>query len=383
MKNNILFFFQHLHPYPGACAMRSKSLLEPFTKKKIEGVRILTTIPSNTLQYPQTVVHLKKLSNDSTGIRRLIHELNGSLSVCVAFLKMDKPSLMIISSPSYFMMIGLSTICLIKNIRFTLDIRDLYPNVFTEAKKIKKSNLFYILLDSYTNYLYRKSSIITTTNERISRNIKNRLDQADKNKVYTIFNGFPDSLINYNSRKFKKFTICFHGVLGEFQEISLLSKLISSYENSNDIQFVVIGYGSKQNLISEIQQPNLRFFGKLNNTHTLRILSKCHLGLSLRVDNEISKNSFPVKNWEYLGAGIPSINYPESEASAFCEKHEIGFTIKSTDSRAFVEQINKLKSDKNLYEKMSQNNKKIRIKYTRERAGENFYNILSEKCLKY
>ena len=54
----------------------------------------------------------------------------------------------------------------------------------------------------------------------------------------------------------------------------------------------------------------IKIFDKVSNEKCIDMVAKCHIGLSLRDTSDLSKNSFPVRVWEYLGLNIPSVVFP-------------------------------------------------------------------------
>jgi glycosyltransferase involved in cell wall biosynthesis len=89
----------------------------------------------------------------------------------------------------------------------------------------------------------------------------------------------------------------------------------------------------------------------------------------LRKNDEISKDAFPVKIWEYLGLGIPSIVTPRCEAGDFLEANECGFQLESGHTRELVDKILELKEDSAKLARLEKNCRGIRTSYTREKLG--------------
>jgi glycosyltransferase involved in cell wall biosynthesis len=94
------------------------------------------------------------------------------------------------------------------------------------------------------------------------------------------------------------------------------------------------------------------------------------------VNNKISQDSFPVKVWEYIGLGIPSIVYPESEAGEFLSSRNCGVQLSSNKVDDIAEIILNIKSNNSLYEVMAESCRLNRISYTRETLSKNFSEIL-------
>ena len=81
-----------------------------------------------------------------------------------------------------------------------------------------------------------------------------------------------------------------------------------------------------------------------------------------------------------MGAAIPTINTPDSEAAHFCIDNKIGYMFESGDLYSIVNTIKKIISNRNLLEIQSKNCKSIRDNYSRNITGKNalelFINLL-------
>ena len=366
-KNEISLFFQHLPPFPGAGSRRAQSIISSFNLEKFK-LNIYSTNIKNRSKKNITFhnIYGPKMGNKENYIFRFLKELLTGIHVSFKlFLQYKRPDLLIISSPSYFAFLILALFAKLRKINYALEIRDIYPEVFVHSGLLNNFNFIVNFFHHITTYIYQNSSLIICSNRLIEKNI---FQKIKSDKVKTVFNGFPDEMIKFSDSKFKKFTICFHGVLGVFQDVHTLSKVIEKLELEN-VNIIAIGYGPKEKLLQNLNQKNFKFYGKKTLNETLKIVSKCHIGLSLRTNDYISKNCFPVKNWEYLGAGIPTVNTPYNEAAMFCQKNKIGFSCDSGEIISIVNIIKKYIDNEELYKKHKDNCLKIRNNYSRSVTG--------------
>ena len=212
---------------------------------------------------------------------------------------------------------------------YVLEVRDVYPESLESAKIIKNS-LIARGLRAFSKRMYdRSKGIIVPTNgakEIISRYVEKRIS--------VVYNGF--EVPELEQEKFEKFTVVFHGTLGEFQDIEglmLLSRALAAY----DIPVHVIGSGTKAHLLEDAE--NLDYFGHLSAKQTLDHVSRCHLGISLRTNDEVSEHAFPVKVWEYIGMRIPVIVSPPCEAGKFIVQNKLGFEVEFRDIQTLIQNI--------------------------------------------
>lgn len=367
----VYFYFQHLPPYPGAAARRAASLLGGFSQSE-SNCFVFTTYGSpdqkfNLKNFETICLEAPQNENKSSLWKRLYYEISNAIKISLhlAFKRNRKEILLILSSPNYFTCLLVGIVAKVFRISYVVDVRDIYPEVLVYSNLISPKSPFYKLLKKLTISFYQGAEFITATNLEIKKTIE------DYKATSVVYNGYPSSIIDITVQKHNIFTVCFHGVLGRFQEIELLNEIINS-KRLKHIQFIIIGYGPRENNLN-YNSENIRFLGKLSPTDTLDEIAKCHLGLSFRTSDYISRRSFPVKNWEYLGLGIPVLNYPRTEAGDFCEYHDIGIVFDQRNVKEIEDKILELSKFNNDYERFRYNALKIRKNYTREKSGIDFY----------
>ena len=165
------------------------------------------------------------------------------------------------------------------------------------------------------------------------------LNYTSLDKITLVENGFNERPKCRN--KFENFTVCFHGILGEFQDVDGLLT-VGRLLKREGIDFIVIGYGKKEHLLESADE--ITFLGRKSPEATLEIVERCHLGISLRTNDEISRNSFPVKVWEYVGMSLPCIISPISEAGIFVENYGLGAQFEFGEYEEILKKILEFKS---------------------------------------
>jgi len=243
-----------------------------------------------------------------------------------------------------------------------IDVRDLYPDVYVNQGLISESSSIHKLLSYLEKSIYKRAFYILCATEGLEREIINR---SNKNKVILLRNGYAN-FFKISSIKQNNFTVVFHGSLSKFQNIDLLIDIIKKINNlTQEIKFIIIGSGPKEIILKNLISDNLLFLGRLSNEETAYIVNKCHLGISLRDDSKISIDSFPVKLYEYIGAGIPSIATPISEGGRILEKLKIGFNL-DNNCKSIIDLIIKLHLDTDFYNEIIKQNIKYRNKFSRD-----------------
>lgn len=327
-----------------------------------------TTTPDTTEVDRVEVVELpvEELENSEKLPKRIIGELRiGWVASREILRKGGGCDLLIISIPAYLTGIVLSLMSRLYKVPYALELRDVYPQVYAEAGLIRRGSMLYRLFAYLSRMAYERAECVVTATKGLQRVVRAESPSANAHYVY---NGFPALFLSRDASKHERFTVCFHGVLGFFQDIETLIRVAAELQK-HDVDVLVIGYGRQESLLKEGVPENLSFRGRLSFDQTITEIEKCHLGLCLRKNDGISKDAFPVKIWEYLGLGIPSIVTPRCEAGDFLEANECGVQIESGRVGEIVETILELKRDAHELARLSHNCGQVRISYTREKLG--------------
>lgn len=365
----IAVFFQHMPPHPSAAAARGRSIVESLSRlisRSKVTVYTSTPNPDPIEGVGIHVLNIPEIKNTQSILKRLIGELRLSIaSLRSIFYPKNHADFLIISSPGYIPALAQAFFARRKGVPYILEMRDIYPQVYAEAQIFSYDSLSYKLLRKQSQRMYRGASLVVCATEGLLREVSVEEPRAHAKFVY---NGFPGFLLQRGLKKNSRFTVCFHGVLGYFQDVETLLKVAEELQGF-DVDVLVIGYGRKEKGLRKCTLSNLFFLGKQTFSETIDQIERCHMGLCLRLDDNISRDAFPVKVWEYLGLGIPVIITPSSEAGDFIRDNNCGIVLETGDVQGIVKEILKVKSNKPLYDKLSANCRGIAPNYTREKMG--------------
>lgn len=364
-------FFQHMPPYSGAAALRGASVmtglsgLEPPERLQ---VRVWTTTPSATPLPGLTVTSLPvpEVENAQGLLARAVGEIRmGWVAARHMFNRAAACDMVVVSTPAYVAALVITGFARWHRVPYVLELRDVYPQVYAEAGLVKRSSWLYRSFAWLSRRMYLGAQQVITATQGLEREVRT---QAPGAQVQCVYNGFPSALATRRNAKHDRFTVCFHGVLGFFQDVETLVE-VARVLQAADVDVVAIGYGRKEQVLQQAGLPNLRFLGRLSFEDTMAQVERCHLGLCLRLDDGISKDAFPVKVWEYMGLGIPSVVTPPCEAGHFLQEHACGLQFKTGDVRAIVDAVLTLKNDPLKMAAMTQRCQATGARFTREQTG--------------
>jgi glycosyltransferase involved in cell wall biosynthesis len=325
------------------------------------------------IQYNISKINTNPGSNKDRNLIRVFREVVYGIELFFKIIFSKKCRHYIVTPPPFLLNIFSVLAIKLKGGTYTLDIRDLYPEVYFINGVIKRDSLLGRFLTFIEQWLYKNSSSIVTVTNGIKENIIKRQPGL---QVSLVRNGYDRKLFSPldENKKRKIFTVVFHGNLGRFQNINLLADVIKRINRVNsDVQFLVIGDGCNAEKIMNLKVNNLSYSSTIDHYHVARIIAECHLGLSFRTSDFISKASFPVKIFEYIGVGLPVLSTPKSEAGEVLEKFGFGFQFDNNNVDKIVDQILAIKNNFHIF------NKDLEGNFSRQNQFKLFYKSVQIK----
>lgn len=364
-SRNIFIFSLNFTPSSLGDSIRIKSIVEYLNNNKFNVTLFTTTNDAKRIENNLLKVFILNWAipnNKDRFFIRLIKEIILGIELFFKLLILKNKTYYYFTSPPFVTNLLGILATYFKKGNLIMDVRDLYPDVYVNQGLIYESSPLHRLLSFFEKLIYKKANYILCATEGLEREIINRVN---KNKVFLLRNGYAN-YFKTSSIKQDKFTVVFHGSLSKYQNTDLLIEVIKKINIlTQEIKFIVIGSGPKEILFEKLKSENFTFLSRLSNEETAKVVNKCHLGISLRDNSKISIDSFPVKLYEYIGAGIPSIATPISEGGQILEKLKIGFNL-DNNCKSIVDLIIKLHKDIKFYNEIIKQNSKYRNEFSRD-----------------
>ncbi len=310
--------------------------------------------------------------------RRVFQELVLGIELFFRLL-LGKKRLVVISSPPFLAAAFAAAACRFSGKPYVFDVRDVYPLVYADSGYLQRNGNTYRFFDWLARRCYTHAFFTTTVTPQLVTYLQSNCKAS---KFFLVKNGYNSKLFVPAREKNKIFTLVFHGNIGQFQYPELLIEVIKELNHRNEkVECIVIGSGSRQGVFEANHLSNLKFLGRLNNEELATIISKAHVGISFRTDNEVSARSIPVRVSEYIGVGIPSILTPRSEGGEVLEQFNVGKAFDNNQLQEICDFIVQLKCDEQLYLDYHQNIMKVRPNFSREAGAEHFRMLVEKYCL--
>ena len=275
------------------------------------------------------------------------------------------------------------------NIRFIIDIQDLWPEAFKMVFNIPVvSNLLFLPMKKEADFIYKSANEIVAVSETyatrattVNTNYKNKLCVylgTDLEK----FDTYKNQLHNLQENKYIK--LVYIGTLGHSYNLKIVIdalKLLQK-EKIENIEFVVMGDGplkEKFEKYAKAKEVRVRFLGRLPYEEMVKELCRCDIAV-----NPISHNaaqSIINKVGDYAAAGLPVINTQENpEYRKIVEQYNIGFNCKNDEEKDIADTIKKLMQNKELRIKMGKNNRRLaEEKFDRKITYKDIINLITRE----
>ncbi len=167
------------------------------------------------------------------------------------------------------------------------------------------------------------------------------------------------------SDKVEGFEVLNHGQFYEGRGYEIMAEACELFADYPDIKLAIRGFGrieeALRNTVSQKKnQEQFIFYPKVTVQELIPMASKSHVGVAITVpvclNFELSVSN---KLFEYAAAGLPVILSDIPEHRFLNEKYDFGIIIPDNTPKAFADAVIKLYEDKELYNRLSENAKKL------------------------
>lgn len=298
-----------------------------------------------------------------------------------------KPDVVYCAVPSLTAAKKTAKYCHKYNIKFIIDIQDLWPEAFKMVFNTPIiSDITFMPFEKTANYIYKSADEIFAVSDTYMERALNVNRKCKKG--YTVFLGTDLNAFDLNCRIVKPYLskeqneiwIGYCGSLSYSYDIKSIIDAISILldKSQKTIKFIVMGEGVQKAEFEEYAKKkriDSYFLGKLEYPKMCSTLSQCDI-----VVNPIKKNSAASiinKHGDYAASGKPVINTQESsEYRNLIDKYKMGFNCRNGDSLDIASKLNVLLCDDDLKKTMGYNARVCaEEKFNREKT----YKVIIEK----
>lgn len=282
--------------------------------------------------------------------------------------KRKKPDIIYAAVPSLAVAEVCANYCKKNNVKFTIDVQDLWPEAFKMVFNVPIiSDIILYPMKKKADYIYSKADEIVAVSETYC----NRALKANKktNKGLSVFLGtdlkYFDKCKEKNKVEFNDgiIRIAYIGTLGHSYDIKLIINAIKILNDKDidNILFVVMGTGPlRENFENYAKEKKVKceFIGRLPYEAMVGKLCSCDIAVNPIIGKSVA--SIINKVGDYAAAALPVINTQESlEYRNLVKEYQTGFNCINEDVIDISQKIEILYKDKKLREKMGKSNRKL------------------------
>ena len=276
--------------------------------------------------------------------------------------------------------------CKKNNIRFVVDIQDLWPEAFRLVFNVPIiSTLIFLPFKIIANGIYKSADAIVAVSKTYADramlvNEKNRCNRV----VYlgTELKKFDDSSKKEPiiEKKRDEIWIAYCGTLGSSYDLSSVIEAIS-VTGRKDLHFIIMGDGplmTQFDALARCKKINATFTGRLPYDVMVSLLCQCDI-----VVNPIMRGaaqSIINKHADYVASGLPIVSTQENEEFVdLVNKYELGINCKNDDVFEIANAIIKLADNEELRLKLGRNARKCAEELFDRKTS---YRMIYEEILK-
>ncbi|WP_026691505.1 glycosyltransferase family 4 protein [Alteribacter aurantiacus] len=255
------------------------------------------------------------------------------------------------------------------NIKFIVDVQDLWPEAFQMVFNIPLiSNVIFYPMNKNIDYVYAKADKIIAVSKTYSDRALRTNDKCKE--ALSVFLGtdlsYFDSLVSENrylEKPESEVWLAYIGTLGHSYDITTVLDALKIIKDKGikNIKFVVMGDGPLKSKFENHAKENeiyAKFLGRLDYGKMVGVLKVCDIAV-----NPISKGaaqSIINKHGDYAAAGLPVLNTQESkEYRDLVKEFQMGFNCENNNAVDLADKLLKLYKDKQLRESMGDNSRKL------------------------
>ena len=245
-----------------------------------------------------------------------------------------------------------------KGMRVVAMLQDIWPDNAVQSGLIKANGLLYKYFESWQRYVYRHADRMVC----ISDDMKDFMvgKGVPTEKISVIYNwGYSDETVDipWEENEFVKqndlrkdvFYVIYAGNIGKMQNVELVVKAADLLKDKEDIRFLIIGGGAKEDtirqMIEELHLENVQMLPLQPSNLATSIYCASGINVIPLVPDGV-KTAMPSKTGVVLSCGRPVV-FAFGNDCSFAKKLKdcnAGSCVDATDPQELVDEILRIKS---------------------------------------
>lgn len=405
----ILYVSQYFPPEMGAPAARAAELSRHWARMGHE-VTVLTGFPNHPtgmvppewrerlhgLVYRERVDGVRVVRTwlwplpNRKAHERIRNYASFFLSSAVTGLELDKPDVVIATSPQLLVALSGWWLAWWKRVPFVFEVRDLWPESLAAVGAGGEGSLLHRFLAAIAGFLYRRANhIVVVTSAFKDHLIRHWQVQAEK--ISIVENGVETDLfrsdpfgpqIRRDLQLQDRFVICYIGTMGMAHGLETLIDAAQKLHGAlPQATFLLIGEGAeKERIVQLAAQRDLKNIRILDQQPRERIpayISAADVCLVMLRKTDLFKTVIPTKLLEYMACERPVIVAVDGEARRIVENADAGIFVEPEDSCALAGAIQTLVASPEKQRQMGASGRQYIVrKLSREKTAADYITVL-------
>lgn len=316
-----------------------------------------------------------------------------------------KPDVIYCAIPSLDVAKEAANYCKKNNVRFIIDIQDLWPEAFKMVFNVPVlRDLIFAPMNTEANKIYKQADeIIAVSQTYVDRAMMvnkkcekglpvflgTKLEDFDfyANRTVDLLEGtvsknkiFKDIVNRIIDKNYKdRVRLIYVGTLGASYDISIVLSALKQMDEKelSKLEFIIMGDGPrKQEFEKEAKGLPVYFTGNVSYPDMVWLLSRCDIAVNPITHG--AAQSIINKHGDYAMAGLPVISTQESlEYRSLVEKYNMGYNISNSSIGEIKDKICELLDDEILRNKYGKNARKCaEEKFNRKNSYQKIYDLI-------
>jgi glycosyltransferase involved in cell wall biosynthesis len=331
------------------------------------------------------VVRVKTYMTANQGVvLRTLDFLSFMGSAFVQGLFLERPDIVVATSPQFFAAVGGWAIADVRRLPFVFELGDLWPRSIIAVGALPDSRAMRAL-EWLELFLYRRAARVVALTGTFKDDLVRR--GIPQGKIDVILNGV--DLPRYQPRPRDaalaaewglagRFTVGYVGTHGMAHD---LGNAVSAAELLPDIAFLFVGAGAeRERLVARARTvPNAIFAPRQPKERMPAVWSLCDVALVHLKDAPAFGEVIPSKIFEAMGMGLPILLVaPDGEARRIVEEDAAGIWVPAGQPQALADAVRRLQGDPALRCRLARASLAAAPRHTRETQALRFLDVLQK-----
>lgn len=322
-------------------------------------------------------------------IGRLIGYFSYVFSAWFKAFNLQKPDIIIVTSPSLFTGISALLLSKMKSIPFVFEVRDLWPESAVATGVLTNKYLIKILY-SLEKSLYKNAKKIIALTPAFKIDIEKRFPEyADKIEVITNAADFdlmhPADKHNWVREKYgwkDKKVFAYFGAHGLANDLIQVLEVAKRFNNNPEILFVLIGDGMQKSMLKEKAQEyklnNVQFIDSVPKNEVVDYINAADIGMAILKKTDTFKTVYPNKVFDYMACERPVLVTIDGITRQLIEDAACGLYAEPENMEAFRRAVDEFcKMDKDELRTLGKNGFSfVQENFDREKLAKKYLDII-------